>query len=120
MKPGVRVKFPWHLSVGPFSWIGEDCWIDNLAPVTIGSHCCLSQSTYLCTGSHDHTSVDFRLVTGRIVVHDGVWICAKATLLCGVVVGRDALVMAGALVSKDVPPAMIVGGVPARVIGVRV
>ena len=49
MKPGVRVKFPWYLSVGDHCWIGEDVWIDNLAPVTIGSHVCVSQGAYLCT-----------------------------------------------------------------------
>src|SRR5436190_13728620 len=44
-KPGMRVKYPWRLSVGDHSWIGEDCWIDNLADVTIGRNCCLSQAS---------------------------------------------------------------------------
>src|ERR1022692_447712 len=37
VKPGVRIKYPWLLSVGDYSWIGEDVWIDNLAKVEIGS-----------------------------------------------------------------------------------
>ena len=42
-KPGLRVKFPWYLSIGDDCWLGEDAWIDNLAPVTIGSSVCISQ-----------------------------------------------------------------------------
>src|SRR5579875_2209944 len=38
IKPGVRVKFPWLLSIGDHCWLGEDVWIDNLAQVTVGSH----------------------------------------------------------------------------------
>ena len=41
VKPGARIKFPWRLSIGDHSWIGEDAWIDNLAPVAIGADCCL-------------------------------------------------------------------------------
>src|SRR4051812_34477683 len=43
IKPHVRVKFPWRLSIGAHSWIGEDVWIDNLAQVSIGAQCCISQ-----------------------------------------------------------------------------
>jgi putative colanic acid biosynthesis acetyltransferase WcaF len=43
IKPGLRVKFPWYLEVGEYSWLGEDLWIDNLAHVRIGAHTCVSQ-----------------------------------------------------------------------------
>ena len=41
IKPHVRIKFPWKLSIGDYSWIGEEVWIDNLAEVSIGSNCCI-------------------------------------------------------------------------------
>src|SRR3954451_16529855 len=63
IKPGVRVKFPWKLKMGNHCWLGEDCWIDNLAPVTLGNHVCVSQGVYLCTGNHDCSHEAFRLIT---------------------------------------------------------
>ncbi len=55
IKPGVKVKFPWRLTVGDYVWIGENAWLDNVAPITIDSHVCLSQDVYLCTGNHDYS-----------------------------------------------------------------
>src|SRR5690348_588130 len=46
LRPGIRIKNPWMLNVGDHSMIGEDVWIDNLAPITIGSHVCVSQGAY--------------------------------------------------------------------------
>ena len=61
VKQGLRVKFPWRLAVGDFAWLGENCWIDNVAMVTIGSNACISQDVYLCTGNHDWSSPTFEL-----------------------------------------------------------
>ena len=67
IKPRVRVKFPWKLSVGDHSWIGECAWIDNLCDVAIGSNCCVSQGAYLCTGNHDWSDPAFALITKPVV-----------------------------------------------------
>ena len=56
IKPSVNIKYPWKLSLGEHTWIGEDVWIDNLEAVNIGDNCCLSQGCYLLTGNHDFTS----------------------------------------------------------------
>ena len=116
IKPNVRIKFPWLLKVGDFVWIGEEAWIDNMAEVRIGSHVCISQGVYFCTGSHDHRKRTFDLITGEIVVEDGAWVTARCTLLGGVTVGENALVTAGSMVHRNVPARMIVGGNPAKVI----
>ena len=72
IKPNVSIKYPWFLSIGRNSWIGEDVWIDNLARVTIGSNVCLSQDCYLLTESHDYKKEAFDLILGEIVLEDGV------------------------------------------------
>ncbi len=112
-KPGLRIKFPWYLTVGDHCWIGEDVWIDNLAPVTIGSHVCVSQDAYLCTGNHDWTSPNMKLFRQPIVLEDGSWVGARATVCPGVTLGEGAIAAAGSVVTKDIPPYQICAGNPA-------
>ncbi|MBK8284628.1 MAG: colanic acid biosynthesis acetyltransferase WcaF [Ahniella sp.] len=76
IKPRVRVKFPWRLHVGDHSWIGEAAWIDNLAEIRIGSHTCISQGVYLCTGNHDWSVAGFDLRVAPILIGSGCWVGA--------------------------------------------
>jgi putative colanic acid biosynthesis acetyltransferase WcaF len=80
IKPDVNIKYPWFLEIGDDCWIGESVWIDNLALVKIGSNVVLSQGVYLLTGCHNYTKESFDLMLGKIVLEDGVWIGAKATV----------------------------------------
>lgn len=100
----VRVHWPWKLTVGDGSWIGEGAWILNLEPVTIGRQACISQDVLLCTGSHDRHSPTFEFDNAPIVVGDGVWVAARATVLRGVTLGDRCTVGATALVTRDVEP----------------
>ncbi|MBY6539483.1 putative colanic acid biosynthesis acetyltransferase [Rhodococcus sp. BP-349] len=99
----VRVHWPWKLTVGADSWIGEGAWILNLEPVTIGHDTCVSQDVLLCTGSHDRTSPTFEFDNAPIVIGDHVWIAVRATVLRGVTVHDGAVVGACTLVTRDVP-----------------
>jgi putative colanic acid biosynthesis acetyltransferase WcaF len=114
IKPRVRVKFPWRLTVGKHCWLGEDCWIDNLAPVTLGDNVCLSQGTYLCTGNHDWADPAFGLVTRPIVIESGAWVAARAALGPGVTIGEHGIAAFGAVVMQDIPAYEIHVGNPAR------
>lgn len=100
----VKVHWPWKLAVGDNSWIGEGTWILNLEDVTIGSDVCISQDVLLCTGSHDRFSPTFEFDNAPIVVEDGAWVAARATVLRGCRIGADSVIGACALVTKDVPP----------------
>jgi putative colanic acid biosynthesis acetyltransferase WcaF len=100
----VRIHWPWKLNVGPNTWIGEGTWILNLEPVTLGSNVCISQDVFLCTGSHDRRSPSFEFDNAPIVIKDGAWVAARATVLRGVTVGERTVIGATALVSKDVLP----------------
>ena len=109
----VRIHWPWKLVVGDDSWIGEEAWLLNLEPIEIGRDVCVSQGVLLCTGSHDRRSPTFEFDNGPISIGDGAWIAARATVLRGVTVGRDAVVGAGALVTRDVPAGSVVLAPPA-------
>lgn len=98
----VRIHWPWKLSIGENTWIGEGAWLLNLEPIVIGRNVCISQDAFLCTGSHDRRSPTFEFDNGPIAVGDAAWIAARATVLRGVTIGAGATVGACALISKDV------------------
>lgn len=114
VKPGVRVKYPWLLSIGDHSWIGEDVWIDNLVQVTIGANVCISQGSYLCTGSHDWSDAAFGLLVGSIALDDGSWVGARAFICPAVRIEHCGVAAAGSVVTKDIPAFEIHAGNPAR------
>ena len=99
----VRVLWPWKLTIGADSWIGEGVWLLNLEPITIGADVCLSQEAFVCTGSHDNRSSTFEFDNAPITIEDGAWIAAQALVLRGVTVGADSVVGARAIVSHSLP-----------------
>lgn len=113
IKPSVNIKFPWKLQVGDHSWIGEEAWIDNLSEVIIGSHVSLSQGCLLLTGSHDHRRERFDFLTAPIILEDGVWICARATVLGGVTCASHSVLTANSVAGSDLAAYTIYKGNPA-------
>jgi len=114
IKPNVNIKYPWFLEIGNDCWIGEGVWIDNLAKVTIGSNVVLSQGSYLLTGSHDYKKETFDLVLGEIVLEEGVWVGAKATVCPGVTCKSHAVLAVGSVATKDLEAYGIYQGNPAE------
>lgn len=113
IKPRVLVKFPWRLSIGEHSWIGESVWIDNLAEVSIGDHACISQGTYICTGSHDWASESFDLIVTPIAIGAKAWIGAKSLVAPGCEVGEGTVLTLGSVATGYLEPWMIYSGWPA-------
>jgi putative colanic acid biosynthesis acetyltransferase WcaF len=120
IKPNLRITFPWRLTLGDHVWLGEECWILNLASITIEDHVCISQRAFLCTGNHDYKSPTFDLITKPIRIERGAWIGANAFIGPGVTVGAHAVVTAGAVVTTNLPPDGIFRGNPAVWIKQRV
>jgi putative colanic acid biosynthesis acetyltransferase WcaF len=113
IKPGVKITFPWRLRLGDHTWLGEDVYIHNLAPITLGSHVCVSQRALLCTGNHDYSSVRFDLITSPIWIGDGAWIGAAAWVGPGVTAGSHAVLTAGSAANHDLEPYCVYRGNPA-------
>jgi putative colanic acid biosynthesis acetyltransferase WcaF len=120
IKTGVRIKFPWRLTVGNYVWIGEDTWIDNIAPVIIEDHVCLSQGVYLCTGNHDWNHCDFKLIPAPIHIQESSWIAAKSIIGPGVTIGKGAVLTLGSVTGKSLEANIIYSGNPAQPIKKRI
>lgn len=108
--------------IGRNSVIGRNCTLDARSPLTIGDNVSLSPEVMILAGTHDVNDPHFaasEVGPWAVAIEDHVWIGARATIMPGVTVGRGAVVAAGSVVTKDVPPLAIVAGVPARPIGTR-
>lgn len=116
IRPTTSITHPWLLEMGEYSVLSDGVTIYNLGPVTVGNHSVVSQDVYVCAGTHDYTRPDLPLLRPPIVIGHGVWVCAGAFLGPGVTIGDNSVVGARAMVAKDVPPGVVVGGNPARVI----
>lgn len=112
IKPRVNIHFPWKLSVGDFAWIGEEVFILNFEPVSIGAHCCISQRAFLCAGNHDYRQADMPYRNRPIVVEDGAWVGAQAFVAPGIVIGAEAVISAGSVVTRDLPAEKVCAGNP--------
>ena len=100
IKPRVNIHFPWKLVIGDHSWIGEEAFILNFEPVTIGSHVCISQRAFLCTGNHNYKDPAFSYRNEPIAIGDGAWIGAMVFVGPGAIVAPETVVKAGEVVKK--------------------
>lgn len=120
---GADFRATYMLKIGEGSIIGDKCLIDARAGgVTIGNNVNISSNVCMWTDQHDYNDPWFRSLPGKrgpITIGDRVWIGPNVTILHSVSIGEGAVVAAGAVVTKDVPPFALVGGVPAKVIGER-
>ena len=114
IKPRVNIHLPWKLTIGDHVWIGEEAFILNFEPVTIGSHCCLSQRSFLCTGNHDFRDPSMPYRNRPISIEDGAWVGAGAFVGPGVTVGSDAVICAGSVVTNDLEAGKICSGNPCK------
>jgi acetyltransferase-like isoleucine patch superfamily enzyme len=121
LRPGMTMMSRRHnLSIGNNTSINMDCHFDSYSPIQIGSYCNIGRNVSFINTLHEVVS-DFKnlranIATPPIIIEDFAWVAANATVLCGVKIGRGSVVAAGAIVTKDVPPHCLVGGIPAKVL----
>ncbi len=117
--PSVAITYPWNLEIGDNSIIAWEVRIYNLGKIFIGNKTIISQSAHICAGDHDYHSPKFTLLMPSITIGNEVWIAADAFIGPRVTVNHFSVVGARAVVVKDVPEGMVVGGNPAKVIKKR-
>ena len=119
----MRVFTPIHINYGPGVSFGSDCFLNfgctllALGGITIGDDVFIGPHCVLATEYHpEEPSQRHTLLTKPIVIKQNAWLGANVTVLAGVTIGRNAIVAAGSVVTKDVPDNSVVAGTPARVI----
>lgn len=117
--PSCRIWAPWNLKMGRYSVLGDDVDCYTMAKITIGDHVSISQRAFLCTGSHDISSIALPLTTNPIEIADYVWVCADAFVGPGCRIGTGSVVAARAVCVRQVAEWVVVAGNPAQVVGVR-
>ena len=118
-----EIRTPFYTDFGRFIEVGKNVFVNNACTfmdrggITLEEDVKIGPRVNLITENHDLDPAKRKtLISNRIVVRRNVWIGAAATILPGVTIGENAVVAAGAVVTKDVPPNTIVAGVPAKVI----
>lgn len=120
IKPWVKIKLPWNLTLGNSVWLGEEAWIDNISEVNIGDNVCISQKALLITGNHNYNLTTFDLISKPIYIEDGVWICANVTVTGGVTLKSHSVIGVGLTVTKDAEAYKVYGNQHVEVIKNRV
>lgn len=115
----VEVLGPNYLTVADNVTVGWFSLVDARGGVNIDSNVNIASYVKLITGSHDINDPEFKAVFKPISINKNASIFTGATILQNVTIGEAAIICAGAVVTKDVPPYAIVAGVPARIIGYR-
>lgn len=111
---------PKNIKIGNDTIIGEWVVLDGRTDLMIGNHVDIASNVMIYNAEHDVHSNDFtKARLGKVIIEDYVFIGPRAIILPGMKIGRGAVVAAGAVVTKDVSPLTIVGGVPAKEIGMR-
>jgi len=110
---------PRRITIGERSVINRGVVLDGRFPLSIGANVSISIQSVILTLEHDLQAADFRAIGAPVTIGDRVFIGTRAIVLPGVTIGEGAAVAAGAVVTRDVEPHVMVGGVPAKPIGTR-
>ena len=106
-----------NITVGKGVFINTGCHFGDQGGITLGNNVLLGSNVVIATVNHDFDPATRRTAwPSPVVLEDNVWIGSSATILPGVTIGENAIVAAGAVVTKDVPPNTVVGGNTARIL----
>ncbi len=123
LDPSTMIQIPVYINIGQFTRIGKNVYINHLCSmldmgtITIGDNVLIGPKVNILSEEHPVNPADrSALMVRPVVIKNGAWIGAGATILPGVTVGENSVVAAGAVVNKDVPDNAAVGGIPAKVL----
>lgn len=109
-----------QITIGNNCVINPECLLDGrMGKIIIKDNVDIARGTWIYTLEHDPHSDFHSLKQGDVIIEENVWIASRVTILPGVTIGKGSVIASGAVVTKDIPPMSIAGGIPAKVIGER-
>ncbi|TVQ32407.1 MAG: glycosyltransferase [Phycisphaeraceae bacterium] len=119
IRPTVNVEIPWNLDIRDGVTVGDFAILYSLGKITIGERTIISQYGHLCAGTHDHTDRRFPLIRDPVTIGSDAWIGADAFVGPNVVVGSLSVLGARSSAYKDLDPATVYVGNPAKALKKR-
>jgi maltose O-acetyltransferase len=116
---GAQFFRPSGIRIGKGTIVGQNVFLDGRDRLVIGDHVDIASDVMIYNSEHDINSETFEAINGPVEIGDYVFIGPRVIILPGVKIGRGAVIAAGAVVTKDVNEGAIMGGVPAKEIGLR-
>lgn len=120
IRPSAQITYPWKLTIGDYSWIGDDVSLYTLGNIEIGANVVISQKSYICTASHDYSSQNFDIFNDKVIINNKVWLATDVFVAPGVTIGKGSVVGARSSVFNDLPEMMLCVGTPAKPIKPRI
>ena len=114
-----RIQIPWNLTMEHRACLGERANAYSLGKIEISEGATVAQEAYLCTGTHEFSNPALQLTVKKITIEAHAFIGVRAMIMPGVKTGKNAVVGAMSVVTKDVSPDQVVAGNPAHKIGER-
>ena len=119
IRPSAQITYPWKVEIGDFSWIGDDVVLYSLGDIIVGKNTVISQKSYICTGTHDYSKIDFPILEKKIVIGDECWLATDVFVSPGVTISNGVVVGARSTVINDLDSNSVYVGSPVRFIKKR-
>ena len=113
VRPNARITSPWKVTIGDYSWIGQETILCGQGEIEIGNNSVVSARSYIDTDSHQCNSSTLDIAT-KVHIGDEVWIATDVFVAAGVTIGKGAVVGARSSVVNNLPKNMVCVGVPAE------
>lgn len=120
IRPTVRITYPWKVSIGDYSWIGDDVVLYSLGEIEIGKNVVISQKSYICSASHDYLKSDFPIFAKKSTIEDECWLATDVFVSPGITIGEGSVIGSRSSVYKDIPSNKVCVGSPAKIIRERI
>lgn len=120
IRSSVKTTYPWKVSIGDYSWVGDDVNLYSLGEINIGKNVVISQKSYLCTGSHNYLQSDFPISAKKITIKDECWLATDVFIAPGITIEKGSVIGSRSSVYKNIPANKICIGNPAKIIRARI